>query len=332
MSLAATVLIPTHDHGRLLLRSVPSVLAQTVTELEVFVVGDGAPDETRELMAELVAADERVRFFDNPKGERLGEAHRQAALQEARGEIVCYLSDDDVWLPGHVEELQRLLAEADLAHTLSFAIDADRLHVVRIDVSREFHREVLLGGDSRIHHSITGHTMELYRRLPGGWRPAPRGTYSDLYFWQRLLSLPGTRAVSGTRPTVLHFPGDLRTGGTIDERLAEIDRWSEPGVLETLHQQLLDNVLPDRAALDEALANREREVDSLRAQVKALESALSEAEVAHAQLQEIGDSVTWRLRGRLLGVPGLRSAAKALARLAAPRAAARPGPDRRPQP
>ena len=329
MTLAATVLIPTHDHGRTLLRSVPSALAQTVENLEVLVVGDGAPDETRELMAELVAADERVRFFDNPKGERHGEAHRHAALQEARGEIVLYLSDDDVWLPEHVEEMQRLLAGADLAHTLSFAIDVDRLHVVRLDVAREYHRQVLLGGDSRIHLSITGHTLELYRRLPGGWQPTPPEISTDLYFWQRLLALPGTRAASGTRPTVLHFPSPLREGWSTDRRLEEIDSWSDPALLGSLRQQILDNVLSDRAGLDEALASRELEVEAARRELAETHRLAAQRQ---AQLDGIAGSATWRLRGRLLGVPGLRSAARALARLAAPAEAGRRGRDRTPEP
>jgi glycosyltransferase involved in cell wall biosynthesis len=104
---AATVLIPTHDHGPTLRYAVQSALAQTVADLEVLVLGDGAPDVTRELMDELTRADPRVRWLDNPKGPRNGELHRHAALQEAQGEIVCYLSDDDLWLPGHVEEAER---------------------------------------------------------------------------------------------------------------------------------------------------------------------------------------------------------------------------------
>jgi len=274
-----------------------------------------------------------VRFFDNPKGERHGEAHRHAALEEARGEIVCYLSDDDVWLPDHVEELQRLLADAVLAHTLSFAIDLDRLHVVRLDLARDFPRQVLLGGESRIHLSITGHTMELYRRLPGGWLPTPEGIYTDLYLWQRLLSLPGTRTASGTRPTVLHFPSSVRVGWSSEERIAETDRWSEPGEVEALPQRVLDNVLPDRAGLDEALTNREREVEALAAQLEAAELALADtrqpADERETQLESIANSVTWKLRSRLLHVPGIRAAAKALARQADPTAAARPDRDPR---
>ena len=91
---------PTHDHGRLLFSAARCALDQTVADLELFIVGDGVPDVTREVVAEL--DDERVRFFDNPKAPSRGEVLRRAALAEAGGEIVCYLADDDLWMPHHV--------------------------------------------------------------------------------------------------------------------------------------------------------------------------------------------------------------------------------------
>src|SRR5215218_11258679 len=122
MPLEATVLIPTHDHGPLLLHSARSVLAQTVEEIELFIVGDGVPDVTREIVCEL-GQDERVRFFDNSKGPRQEETYRHTALKEARGKIVCYLSDDDLWFPEHVAYMRHLLGNADFAHALPLYID-----------------------------------------------------------------------------------------------------------------------------------------------------------------------------------------------------------------
>ena len=178
-----------------------SALAQTVQDLEVLVVGDGVPAVTREVMDELTRSDSRVRFFDNPKGPRHGELHRHAALQDARGEIVCYLADDDLWRPGHVEEMRRLLAEADFAHSLPFWIDADGgLHHLRIDLGLAYYRELLLGGENRIPLSCGAHTMALYERLPAGWRTTPEDTFTDLYMWQQILAVEGCRAVSGTCP------------------------------------------------------------------------------------------------------------------------------------
>lgn len=276
MSLAATVLIPTHDHGPTLLRSVPSALAQKVSELEVLVVGDGVPDETRELMAELVAADERVRFFDNPKGERHGEAHRHAALQEARGEIVCYLSDDDLWLPDHVARMQELLSEADLANALSFLVAPDgQLHVSRTDIGRRYYRRLILGGENRTDLSVLGHTLDFYRRLPFGWVPAPMETATDLYFMQQLLSQPGGVARSGSRPTVWHFPSGMRSDWSLARRLAELDEWVErlacPDELFELACQLLEATLPDRAWLEEAWQVESAEVRRLLGEHEASE-------------------------------------------------------------
>jgi GalNAc5-diNAcBac-PP-undecaprenol beta-1,3-glucosyltransferase len=169
MTLAATVVVPTHDHGPTLLRSVGSALAQTVEDLEVFVIGDGVPALTREIVAELAAADERVRFFDNPKGPRHGEIYRHEALQQARGEIVCYLSDDDLWLPGHLEQLRDLLADADFAHASPLWIDTEgRPRPWLVDLERPFYRELILSGENRIPLPCAGHTSALYRRLPAG--------------------------------------------------------------------------------------------------------------------------------------------------------------------
>lgn len=353
--LAATVLVPTHDHGPTLLRSIASALAQTISNLEVLVVGDGVPDVTRELIAELTSSEPRVKFFDNPKGPRHGEQHRHEALREAQGEIVCYLSDDDLWLPDHVEQLQALLSESDFAHTLPLRVDPDgHIHHWRVDLELPFYRELLLGGENRIPLCCAGHTLELYRRLPAGWRAGPEEIPSDLHMWQQILSVPGCRAVSGTRPTVLHFPSHERGGWSSEERLDELDAWTarvnDPAWRDGLAQQVLDAVAVEDARLDEEIAAREKRLQAqvdrlaeLHAQVLGLHGQVLALQDEQARLVALllererdlamlSSSVTWRLRERLVSLPVLsapiRSAARALARPAAPEAAdsSHPGP------
>jgi len=338
---AATVLVPTHDHGPTLRRSIATALAQTISDLEVLVVGDGAPDVTRELMAELTSADPRVRFFDNPKGARHGEEHRHAALSEARGEIVCYLSDDDLWLPEHVETLQALLAESDFAHTLPLWIDPDgSINHWRVDLERPFYRELLLAGENRVPHCCAGHTLELYRRLPAGWRAGPEEIPSDLHMWQQILSVPGCRAVSGTSATTLHFPSRQRGGWSSAERLDELDAWTarvrDPAWRDAFPQHVLDAVTVEDTRLDEELAAREQRLQEqvarlaeLHEQVLAHQKELvtlheEQARLVASLLERerdlalLSSSVTWRLRERLVGLGVLRApirwAARALAR------------------
>ena len=363
--LAATVLVPTHDHGPTLLRSIASALAQTISDLEVLVVGDGVPDITRELMAELTSSDHRVKFFDNPKGSRHGEQHRHEALRDAQGEIVCYLSDDDLWLPNHVEAMQALLAESDFAHTLPLRVDPEgRIHHWRVDLELPFYRELFLRGENRVPHCCAGHTLELYRRLPAGWRAGPQALPSDLHMWQQILSVPGCRAISGTHPTVLHFPSHERGGWSSEERLEELDAWAarvnDPAWRKGLAQQVLDAVTVEDARLDEEIAAREKR---LQAQVDRLEELHGQVLDFHGQvldlhgqvlaLQEeqarlvallrererdlamLSSSVTWRLRERLVGLPvvsaPVRWAARALARPAVPAEAGSEHPGPRPE-
>ena len=221
----ATILVPTFSHPAYLPYALRSAQGQEDAEVEIFVVGDGVDDHTRNVLASF-SDDPRVRFFDFPKGERHGEAHRHDALREASGLIVCYLSDDDLLLRSHVAEMRRLLEDADFAHSSPFFVNPDgSLDYGPVDVSRPDFQARLLGGWNTIGLTGAAHTLDAYRRLPHGWRPAPAGIWTDLYMWQQLLRIPGFRGRTSTCLTHLHFPDSQRRKWTVAERVAELERW-----------------------------------------------------------------------------------------------------------
>jgi hypothetical protein len=74
--------------------------------------------------------------------------------------------------------------------------------------------------------SSQAHTMEMYRRLPHGWRTTPEGIATDVYMAMQFLEQPDCRAVSGTRPTYVAFPDGYRGSWTLEQRARELDEWS----------------------------------------------------------------------------------------------------------
>lgn len=270
MAPVATVLIPTHDHGPLLRYSLESALAQTVADLEIFVIGDGVPDVTREIIGELQSRDARIRFFDHPKGPRHGEVYRHAALQEALGEVVLYLCDDDLWFPEHVETMLALLRDEvlNLASAVALRIALDGSFVVRRhDVSR--HRERLLAGGRGIPLSCGAHTMTAYRGLPHGWRTTPSGIATDKYMWQQFVADPACRVGSASRLTVLSLPSPYRVSMTLDERVVELAGWAarvaDPDDRGEIHAQACAWVLEENGELVEKQRRAREKIDRLRA-------------------------------------------------------------------
>jgi len=283
----ATILIPTHRHAAFLPCAIRSALAQTAVSVEVFVVGDGADDDTREAMSAF-REDVRVRFFDFAKGERHGERHRHAALQEASGEIVCYLSDDDLLFPGHVLEMKRLLADADLAHSTPVMVLPDgELRYRPADLARpEFLTLIREGRNNFIGLTGASHTLAFYERLPYGWRPAPPGKPTDLHMWQQMCALPGFRGATATRLTAVNFPDPVWRDIDDASRARTLDTWLahalRPGGAAEL-QGLLDDAVW-RAAQDFKLRSIELSVT--------LEEAGRQLERLRAPL--------WKKAGRLV--------------------------------
>src|SRR5438105_9622579 len=93
----ATVVIPTHAHASTVDLAIESALAQTVRDLEIVVIGDGASDELRAAVRRTLA-DPRVRFIDLPKTASRAEEARHEVLLASQAPFACYLGDDDLLL------------------------------------------------------------------------------------------------------------------------------------------------------------------------------------------------------------------------------------------
>jgi GalNAc5-diNAcBac-PP-undecaprenol beta-1,3-glucosyltransferase len=269
-----TVLIPTFDHCELVRYPIESVLNQTHQDFELFVIGDGAPELTQEIVESYAGHDSRITYFNNPKGERNGELHRHAALSKATGDAVAYLSDDDLYLPNHLSLIVDALKTSEFVHTRTFDIRADgTLWPFPITFSRPFYRELLLSGHNRIPLSMGAHTMELYRRLPYGWRTTPRPIYTDLYMWQQILA--ATESVRSLEDiSVLHFSSPERKMCTQEERVLELRSYAEiiadtdrhNRLVESFEQQLQGLVYQIDEYYLQRLSSKDSEISELKAQ------------------------------------------------------------------
>lgn len=93
-----TVYMPTKNRADMMQAAIESVLRQSYTNFELIVVNDGSEDHTASVLANACARDPRIRVITNPTSVG-GAAARNLAIQDARGEFVTGLDDDDEFMP-----------------------------------------------------------------------------------------------------------------------------------------------------------------------------------------------------------------------------------------
>ncbi|MGS2721755.1 glycosyltransferase family 2 protein [Paraglaciecola aestuariivivens] len=222
-----TIIIPTYNHEDTIKYAISSVLKQTYQNFEIFVVGDGATERTKAIVEDLSKQDNRITYFENPKGEGHGELYRAKAIEQANGEYIAYLGDDDIWLPNHLETLMPYLNDYDFVQSAQATIyKDDNWHVHAGDLNHPKVRKRMLTERYNFFGPTTvAHRLDCYKSLPFGWRVKPKKTPSDLHMWRQWLRHEPARFKSLFQVTSLHLASLTRPNMTINERCEEMQTW-----------------------------------------------------------------------------------------------------------
>lgn len=102
-----SVIIPVYKVEPYLHRCVDSILVQTYTNLEIFLVNDGSPDNCGMICDEYAQKDSRIRVIHKKNG-GLSDA-RNAAIDVATGDYITFVDSDDCVSSDYVETLYRLV-------------------------------------------------------------------------------------------------------------------------------------------------------------------------------------------------------------------------------
>lgn len=98
-----SVLMANYSYGRYIGEALDSVLRQTYSNFEVIVCNDGSTDNSPDVVERYCGQDSRIRLMTKENG---GVASAlNAAYAASRGEIICLLDADDVFLPEKVEQV-----------------------------------------------------------------------------------------------------------------------------------------------------------------------------------------------------------------------------------
>ncbi len=97
-----SVIMPSYNAEKYIDEAIKSVIAQTYTNWELFVIDDGSTDGTARIAQSYAEKDSRVIFRRN--SHNMGTANtRNIGIRLANGEWIATLDSDDIWHPEKLE-------------------------------------------------------------------------------------------------------------------------------------------------------------------------------------------------------------------------------------
>lgn len=104
-----SIITPCYNGAKYIGETIDSVLSQTYPHWEMLIVNDGSKDNSADIISDYESKDNRIRLIQQPNGG--SAAARNNGLRQAKGQYICLLDGDDIWLPKFLENQISFLKE-----------------------------------------------------------------------------------------------------------------------------------------------------------------------------------------------------------------------------
>ncbi len=91
-----SIVMPTYNASNFVCKSIASIMAQTYTHWELYVVDDCSTDNTAHIIQDYIAQDSRIKLIENVINSGAAIS-RNRAIEEAKGDYIAFCDSDDCW-------------------------------------------------------------------------------------------------------------------------------------------------------------------------------------------------------------------------------------------
>lgn len=216
-----TVWLPTLNRKMMLKRALDSLLCQSYSNIEIFIVDNGSTDDTESLVSEYIVKHKNIVYhrFDENKG---ACAARNYAILHAKGELVTGLDDDDEFLPDRISQLVSAYDEQFSFVCTGYFWDYGAYRKAKIDTAMH----VSLNEQLNFNQTSNQALVSRKRIIEAGLFDENLTSCQDWDMWTRLIIQYGTALRIPGASYIVHTAHDKpRITGNIGNRLKGLEQF-----------------------------------------------------------------------------------------------------------
>ena len=184
MSALVSIITPSYNSARFINECVSSVLGQTYTNWELIIVDDASDDNSRELISNIAARDNRIKFVFLTLNIGVAGA-RNIALEKSKGRYIAFLDSDDVWK----KEKLTMQIHFMQSHDVSFSFSSyEPMSENGIEIFKEIKAPFKIDYNTLLKNTIIGClTVVLDKDKIGDFKVPNLKTSQDLALWLSIM-------------------------------------------------------------------------------------------------------------------------------------------------